>query len=100
MLDDEGDKIRTWEAQLKATTRVQINKFGLTDVAEEQIETIPSTNVIDPVAATVIDMHSRVEQTSTDCDAQGRTELARLNEDQRRAHDIIEERLKEHMTSE
>ena len=45
----------------------------------------------------------REDQTLTDNVVLGhvkRVQLARLNENQRRAHDIIEEQLKEHITSE
>ncbi len=103
MQDDEGEKIRMWEAQLKATTREQINRYGVADITEELTEPRQTTNLVEPAVTTFEDMPARGEQTSAGRDAESSTErleLARLNEDQRRAHDIVEERLKEHMTSE
>jgi hypothetical protein len=100
--DDEGEKIRTWEAQLKTTTREQINKYGVTDVTEGIDVPILSANIAQPVLT--IDPNTRSDgETSTGHEGQvhvERVELAKLNEDQRRAHDIVEARLKEHMASE
>ena len=101
MQDDEGDRIRTWEAQLRATTREQINKFGVTDITGELNKPRLSMNLVKPAVATITDMLPREEQMSAGHNAQGHTErveLVRLNEDQRRAHDIVEERLKKHIT--
>ena len=102
MQDDEKEKIRTWEAQLKATTCEQIKKFGVTDITEELNKPKLSMNLVQPAVTADTDTQSGGEQTSTGHNAQGeeRVELAGLNEDQRRAHNIVEERLKKHMTSE
>ena len=100
---DEGEKIRAWDAQLKATTREQINKFGVTDVTEELNKLTPSMIIIQPQVTSDGNTLSNVGQASMSKSAQvyaERVELASLNEDQRRAHDIVEERLKEHMASE
>jgi hypothetical protein len=69
MQDDEGEKIRTWEAQLKATTREQINKFGVTDIIDELNELRLSTNFVGPAIMTVSDTWPQGEHTSTGHDA-------------------------------
>ena len=100
---DEGDKIRTWEAQLKATTREQMNRFGTINLTAEPNEVQVST-AHDESTGTAREVQPRTEQlplaghiNQTRIE---RFELSNLNEEQRRAHDIIEERLVEHITSE
>ena len=100
---DEGENIRTWEAQLKATTREQINKFGIINITadseEARISTThdKSTRTAAPEVQPRTDhqlLTGQIDQTYLE-----RVELSNLNEEQRRAHDIIEERLIEHITS-
>jgi len=103
MVPEEGEKIRTWKALLKSTTREQMNRTGTTDMTEELNDAELFNPVIGPMAMTSPDIQLQGEQMSnaghvTSIPTQ-RSELARLNENQRRAHDIIEERLKEHITS-
>jgi len=101
MHPEEGENIRTWAAQLKATTREQINVFAMTDAEDMNVELlIPPAK---PTGTRTPNIQIRGEQMPTGQLASAhteRTELASLNEEQRRAHDIIEERLKEHITSE
>ena len=99
----EGGNIRTWAAQLKATTREQINAFATTDAEEMNVDLfIPPVESMG-TGSPDIQLRLQGEQMPTghlvSVDTE-RTELARLNEEQRRAHDIIEERLREHITSE
>lgn len=91
MRPEEGGNIRTWETQLKATTREQIDNVSTDTTGEDnEAETFyPHSEAMD----TLPDVHPRQEQTlSGRLVPTERTELARLNEDQRRAHDIVEER--------
>ena len=100
MQPEEGPKIRTWEAQLKATTREQIADFW---TMEEPIESGSFIPPVEPMVVNSSKVLLREDQTPTGRIVSGyveRVQLARLNEDQRRAHDIIEERLKDHITSE
>ena len=97
MCPEEGGNIRTWEAQLKATTREQIDIFRTTDTIDRPNEAESFTLLHESYP----DISLRREQSSTGQSVSTeRTELAKLNDDQRRAHDIVEERLKEHITSE
>jgi len=101
---EEGGKIQAWEAQLKATTHNQIKRFGTIDITGELNEAGPSIQTVGPASVTTPAIWSLGEPTPTDCvvpeTAVQRVELANLNEEQRRAPNIIEEKLNEHMTSE
>jgi len=103
MQADEGEKIRTWETQLKATTREQMNKFGTINITKEPNEVQASITHVES-ADTAPEVRPRTEgQPLAGHIRQGyieRLELSNLNEEQRRAHDIIEEKLVEHITSE
>lgn len=100
---DKGEKIRTWETQLKAATREQMNKFGTINITKEPNEVQASIAHVES-AGTSPEVQPRAEgQPLAGHIRQGyieRLELSNLNEEQRRAHDIIEERLVEHITSE
>lgn len=97
---DEGDKIKGWELELKAATWAQIKINGTTNTTEEPgpcVSPVGQTGVTKPgvqrqgnqkLAQSVEESHTR------------RHYLAILNEEQQRAHDIIEERLKDHIKSE
>ena len=108
MEPDKGEKISAWERQLKATTCEQINWFGTLNLTEEIGMTIEHSDLVEPSEMTnnIRSMEPEILQQREDqtahvgrqCDE--RVELAQLNEEQRRAHDIIEEKLKEHLTSE
>ena len=106
MQTDEGENIRTWEAQLKATTREQINQFGTVNITAESDEARISITHHDNLTRTVPEAQPRIDNQSLTRQIRvgqtyiGRVELSKLNEEQRRAHDIIEERLIEHITSE
>lgn len=100
--DDEGQKIRTWETQLKATTREQMNTFGTINILEEPNEAEASIGHAEPARTAPEIRPQRKDQPLADHvnkDCIKRLELANLNEEQRRAHDIIEEKLIEHITS-
>ena len=102
MQADEGEQIRTWETQLKEITREQIKNFGMIRMTEEADDPGPSIALIEP-AATSPGIQCQANQTVLAHDNEGRVgrnQLAMLNREQRRAHDIIEERLKEHITGE
>jgi len=103
MHPDEGVKIRAWETQLKATTREQIGKYGTMDITRDTVEPAPSRSIATKGVATP-DIQNQGDQKLSDL-VQGvpvveRLDLMMLNEEQRRAHDIVEERLKEHITCE
>ena len=103
MQPDEGEKIRTWETQLKSTTREQIKNFGTVDINNEQTEVQPSVMQMNSVDTAPEVQTQKEDQPLPDHFNQqfiGRLELSKLNEEQRRAHDIIEETLVKHMTSE
>lgn len=73
-----------------------MNKFG---TMNGQIEIQASVALVDS-AGTEPEVLSRTEgQSQADHIRQERLELSKLNEEQRRAHDIIEERLVEHIRS-
>lgn len=106
MQPNEAEKITAWESQLKAVAREQLNEFGIINITENAGEVGPSigeANVLQSagIRPTVPDIQQRMESAP---DHVGgcveRVELAKLNEEQRRAHDIIEEKLKEHLASE
>jgi hypothetical protein len=101
MQTEEGENIKTWEALLMATTREQIHELGTTNVTDEPNKG-PSVLHQEPAGITVPDIQPQGYQMAGPS-VQGsveRVELAKLNEEHLRAHDIIEERLKQHMTSE
>ena len=103
MLSDEAEKIAAWDKQLKATAREQMNEFGTINIADDN-EVGSSIGHADPVetAETAHDIRARAPavQQQGGGESATRVELAKLNEEQRRAHDIIEERLKEHLAGE
>jgi hypothetical protein len=100
---EERFQIRTWETQLKAITREQMKTTGMIRVTEEGEEVASSvllggTDLVKTPAVLCLE-----DQSLSDHEKEGQNErpqLGILNEEQRRAHDIIEERLKEHITSE
>ena len=98
----EGGNISAWKAQLKAATQEQMNKFGTTDITEEQNETDLYTPNVESTSASTPNIQLRGDPiTNSNATLVGteRTELARLNKEQHRAHNIIEERLKEHIAT-
>lgn len=100
---EEGEQIRTWEKQLKAFTREQIENFGMIRLTEEEDELGLSVSLPGPAVATTSAIQYQGDLPQSDHVMElhiERREVAILNEEQRRAHDIIEERLKEHITSE
>ena len=100
---DEHEQIKLWQTQLKAITREQIKNTGIIRVSEEEDEGGPSISVAGPGVETRPAVRGVGEPTVLDHQSKQGTErplLAILNEEQRRAHDIIEERLIEHITSE
>ena len=100
---DEQDQIRTWEIQLKAITREQIKNTGTIRVTEHADELDPSVSpagsdlVTTPVVYCLGDRRSLGHEKEQQRE---RPLLTILNEEQRRAHDIIEERLKDLITCE
>ena len=98
---EEQIQIGTWETQLKAITRDQMKTTGMIQVTEE--EGLPSSVLLarSHLETTVTVQHLE-DQSFLDHERgpKERPHLGILNEEQRRAHDIIEERLKEHITCE
>ena len=101
---DEAEKITAWEKQLKATACEQMNEFGTINIADEINEVGSLIAHADPVetAEMMHDIRATVPEVQQQGGEEGvtRVELAKLNEQQRRAHDIIEEKLKEHLAGE
>jgi len=97
----EGDTIQMWETQVKEVTRKQINQFGMihiskkADKRETRSTTVGLTEGANSVMATCIQSAHQTLAGVTQNSCVERHELARLNKEQRRAHDMIEECLKE-----
>ena len=99
---EERIQIGTWEAQLKAITRDQMKTTGMIQVTEEG-EGLPSSVLLASSDLVTVATDQNLEDRTLLDHERGqkeRPQLGILNEEQRRAHDIIEERLKEHITSE
>ncbi len=100
---EEGEQIRTWEKQLKEFTQEQIKNFRMIRLTEEADEPGSSILLAGPAVAMTLGIQCQGDLPQSDHDMEihiERHEVASLKEEQRRAHDIIEERLKEHITSE
>ena len=100
---DERFQITAWETQLKAITREQMKTTGVIGVSEEGEEVASSVLLGGSDIVMTPAVHCVGDRAISDREEEGRNErpqLRILNEEQRRAHDIIEERLQEHMTSE
>ena len=100
---EEQNQIRTWEIQLKAITREQMKTTGIIQVAEEGEAVALSVLLGGPDIVMGPAVQCLGDQSVSGHEKEGqkeRSQLGILNEEQRRAHDIIEERLKEHITSE
>jgi len=104
MKSDEAEKITAWEKQLKAITHEQMNEFGTINIADEINEVGSLIAHADPVetAETTHNIRATVPEVQQQGGGEGvtRVELAKLNEQQRRVHDIIGEKLKEHLAGE
>lgn len=98
---DEGENIRRWETQLKNTTRDQMNEFGTINISTQTNEINAAIQNRAETAGTRPEVTAQTE-TMTQVDEirqghPGRSHLSNLNEEQRRAHDIIEEKLIQHI---
>ena len=104
MKSDEVEKITAWEKQLKAITHEQMNEFGTINIADELNEVGSLIAHADPVetAEMTHDIRATVPEVHQQGGGEGvtRVELAKLNEQQQRVHDIIGEKLKEHLAGE
>lgn len=93
---EEAEKIRRWEKELKSATRLTAEEIGTIQHDQQPTtyyateNTTTSTQYMPPLTAPLY----RQEITNT---VSMRPKLAMLNKEQRRAHDIIEERLRQHM---
>lgn len=95
----EIDMIKTWETQLKATTRQQLAEYGTVQLnAPEQID--PAIQMATSSIQAEVTQSTNNQSDGDTAACLHRTELAKLNEEQKRAHDIIERTLKEHIESE
>lgn len=98
---DDMNNIATWDKILKETTRTMANNRGLVDLsAMGNVE--PSIDIgIPETHKTRGEIEPRIHLDHNGADpqtvAQQRPLFAKLNKDQRRAHDIIEETLLKHM---
>jgi hypothetical protein len=54
----EGDQIRTWEAQLKATTNEQLKQTGVINITEERDEPIPSIQSVEGMSIAMPEIQS------------------------------------------
>ena len=101
MLPKEGDTIQMWETQVKEVPRKQINQFGMIHISKKADKpetcstTVGLTEGANSVMATCIQPAHQTLAGVTQKSCVERHELARLNKEQQRAHEIIEERLKE-----
>jgi len=89
--------------QLRAFTREQIENFGMIGLTKEADELGSSILLAGPAVTMTPGIQREGDLPQSDHDMElhiERREVASLNEEQRRAHDIIEEWLKEHITSE
>lgn len=92
--DDEMLQILAWEKRLKDSTRKMVN-INL-EMQESQVQ--PS--IVEGTATAQQKRYTpTIMQTSNKNVDNARPKLAMLNEEQKRAHDIIEQRLKEHLES-
>lgn len=103
MRPDEAEKIQTWEVYLKEFTHKQITEFGLTNLPEVTVHRGSSRQLGMSANEAIGDYPTQVEliqRANFLQEARERRELVQLNEEQRRAHDMIEERLRDHIASE
>ena len=100
---EEQEQIRSWETQLKAITREQLKTTGTIRVTEQVDE--PDLQVSNAGSAVVTSSVVRCPEDQQYLELEykqqrERPQLTILNKEQRRAHDIIEERLKDLITRE
>ena len=100
---EEHEQIRFWETQLKAITREQFATTGTIRVSDDGDEPGSSVLLAGPGVEIRPHLQNLGDRTVLNNQSERETDrplLTILNEEQRRAHNIIEERLREHITCE
>lgn len=93
----EGPSPNSYMGGTAAQPNEQLKQTGVINITEERDEPRPSIRSVEGMSIATPEIQSRGDQVVGN---DVRAALAQLNEEQQRAHDIVEEWLKEHIASE